>query len=101
MKKCSECVFCITVEYGYSNYTVEGADAYCSKELNPDMPFDNWFGEDKRHLFAENCSEFVSGDRVYIDCDREEMNWQTDDINEKWSAYATEYVTSADIERFA
>lgn len=71
MKKCSNCVWCIQEDFGYSNYTVEGTQLYCFQEKNPLMPFDRWYGEDERDRFAENCDMFEEGCGVYIDVDRE------------------------------
>jgi len=97
--RCVDCVYCVAVEYGYSNYTVEGVNAYCAKELNPEMPFDNWYGEDDRHKFAENCPSFIHGAGVLIDCEQEDKDWGTDDVEVKWAEYSTEYVTGSDIDR--
>ena len=88
----------IAYDYGYSNYTVEGTTVNCAKSLNPDMPFDRWYGEDKRDLFAETCVSYIHGGGVEIDCDRE-MEVKSDDPEIKWAAFVNGYVTGAVIER--
>lgn len=89
MKKCSDCVYAIIRDYGYSNYTVEGSDVYCSKSLNPNAPFDRWYGEDKRDLFAEQCDSFKEGYPVEI-----EVDWSGD-----YTDYFSKYVSASDIKR--
>lgn len=58
-KKCGNCGNCVRIDQGYSSYTVEGTDLYCWLDLNPAMPFDDWYGTDERHLFAESCPSFT------------------------------------------
>lgn len=48
MKKCDECKFAELRDYGYSEYTVEGTEVLCLLDLNPDLPCDRWYGEDKK-----------------------------------------------------
>lgn len=69
--KCTECKFCLLEDYGYSNYTVEGTDASCLLELNPDFPVDNWYGESPAHDFANVCPRFKEGNPVEIDVECE------------------------------
>ena len=49
-------------------------------------------------MFAVGCGQFTEGDGVYVDCDREELKPDNDDVNVKWSSYSTEYVTGYMIE---
>ena len=44
-KNCSDCKHSVLVDYGYSNYTVEGTNVYCIKKLHPNPGFDNWYGD--------------------------------------------------------
>ena len=69
--KCTDCKYHVSEDTGYSNWTVEGTDVDCLLGLNPDMPIDNFFGEEKSLEFAQKCDRFVKGDGVYIDVDRE------------------------------
>lgn len=69
--KCVECKFCILEDYGYSNYTVEGTNADCLLNLNPNFPVDNWYGGAKAHEFANTCLQFKAGEPIEIDVDHE------------------------------
>lgn len=62
--KCTDCKFCYEVDYGYSNYTVEGTTVYCLMGANPNFPKDRWYGEEPELEFANQCSFFVEGDSV-------------------------------------
>lgn len=68
---CRNCKFAVHIDYGYSNYTVEGTTFYCGKKLHPDGEFDEFYGEDKRLKFAETCPSFEEGDGVTMDVDHE------------------------------
>lgn len=103
-KKCSNCNYCLTSEYGYSNYTVEGANLHCSLGLNPDAPFDRWYGLDKRDKFAETCPKFVSTHGpVTIDVDQEKVSWKPQkpgeyrserkDGADQWENYESPYIS--------
>jgi hypothetical protein len=94
--KCSGCARCILVDYGYSNYTVENTEVNCSILLNPDAPFDRFYGEDKRDNFAELCESFVAGEPAYVDVDEQDFKPKLEgDMG--WQEYATEYVTEGHI----
>lgn len=87
-KRCSECSYCINVEFGYSNYTVEGVNVYCSLGLNPETGFDRWYGEDKRDTFASTCPKFDSTHGpVVIDVDREQMSRLPKELGQYWSEW--------------
>lgn len=96
-RKCSECAFAITVDYGYSNYTVEGTTVYCSRGRFPlEDGFDRWYGEEEKDkAYAARCDVFKAGEPVGIDCDREDMNSKASNIAELWGAYATADVPAA------
>lgn len=95
-KKCSECVFAILHDYGYSNYTVEGTTVYCSKDIHPDNGFDRWYGQDKRNLHAENCSSFIEGSPVEIDVDSESLEKGSN----PFKSYETFYIPGEVISQF-
>lgn len=60
-KLCLDCRFCVLEDEGYSNYTVENTIVYCAANLHPDAPFDNFYGDDPKHEFAETCEFFWEG----------------------------------------
>ena len=110
MKKCSNCSYCLIVDYGYSNYTVEGSDVYCSLGLNPDAPFDRWYGEDKRDTFASTCPKFDETEGpVLIDVERDDLvrtkekgSYYLEPVKgpDKWKNYETKFVSRHAIEKF-
>jgi hypothetical protein len=71
MKICSDCKFCVFLDYGYSNYTVEGTSFNCAEKVHPDGQFDRFYGLDKRLEFAAQCNKFEPGEAIEMDCDRE------------------------------
>ena len=97
-KKCSRCAKSIIVDDGLSNWMVEESVVHCSLGLNPECPFDRWYGEDEKDLFAETCPAFISGVPVEIDVDRELSEYGKTGP-EYWAPYQTEHVSAADIER--
>ena len=77
---CSDCKHSVLVDYGYSNYTVEGTNVYCIKKLHPNPGFDNWYGENKDEgKFAEGCSGYDEGQGILIDCERDALCHLTDE----------------------
>lgn len=68
-KRCIDCASCVQIDYGYSNWTVEGTTVYCSKGAHPAGEFDRWYGEEPELKYAETCDKFVMGDGVSIDVD--------------------------------
>ena len=79
---CSECRYAVLVDYGYSNWTVEGTNLYCAKKLHPNDGFDHWYGENNEVRFADNCSGYVSGAPVLVDVDGEAMDGMSEDERE-------------------
>lgn len=71
MKKCTDCKFCANVEYGYSNYTVEGVMCHCLLDLNPGLPEDRFYNEEGALKYAEKCSKFKKGKAIDIDVDKD------------------------------
>ena len=80
-RKCGNCGNCVRIDQGYSSYTVEGTDLYCWFDLNPGMPFDDWYGTDKRHEFAETCSSYdLASERGFrLDVDGDDWDDLADD----------------------
>lgn len=70
-KTCMDCKFRLSQDFGCSNYTVEGTTFYCLFKKHPGAPFDEFYGEDKRLAFAEQCDGYVKGKGTNIDCDRD------------------------------
>ena len=71
---CETCKFLRRQDYGYSNWTVEGATLDCLKRLHPMEEIDDQF---ESRAFAEamafgaTCAGRVEGDGPYFDCDGE------------------------------
>lgn len=71
MENCNDCKYRLGVDYGYSNYTVEGTLFVCLIGAHPDGEFDRFYGEDKRLWQAALCPNFELGPGADIDVDRE------------------------------
>lgn len=69
--KCTDCKYCIEIDYGYSNYTVEGTDVDCLLKKNPAFPVDRFYGEEPALLFAEKCGNFTAGPHPEVDVDQD------------------------------
>lgn len=74
-KKCGDCGNCVRVDQGCSSYTVEGTVLFCWLDLNPDMPFDDFYGRDKRSAFAETCPSYNVGDEPGFSIDVDGDDW--------------------------
>jgi hypothetical protein len=61
------------------------------------MPFDYWYGTNKKDLFAQTCGEYVEGDGVYVDVDGY-GKVSSDDPEIRWQNYKTQFVSGTDIE---
>lgn len=70
-RKCNSCKYCLLIDEGYSNWTVEGTTVSCLLRLNPDFPKDYWYGKEPSLNFAERCQRFTSGIPTMIDVDLE------------------------------
>ena len=81
-KSCNECRYAVMVDYGYSNYTVEGTNVYCAQKLHPNDGFDHWYGENEYNKFAEQCQGFTQGSPVMIDVDGEAHDGMSEDERE-------------------
>jgi hypothetical protein len=84
MKSCSNCKFCIYQDVGYSNYTVEGTDVYCAKELHPNDGFDRFYERANEMKFAEQCTGYEFGDPVKMDVEKEDYSSLSDDEKVVW-----------------
>lgn len=71
MKKCTDCKYHITEEYGNSNYTVEGTNISCLKNMNPKFPCDRGWDLIPEIKFAEECPTFKVGLGVCLDVEME------------------------------
>lgn len=80
-RSCTDCRYRLSQDEGYSNYTVENTTFHCLLKKHPDMPFDEFYGEDKRLLFAEQCDSFSAGEGVFIDVDREALKTYEDKLS--------------------
>lgn len=75
--KCYKCRFFATVDYGYSNYTVIETMIHCLKKHWEEREESySWMYENgtQEHSFwkqAENCEDFISGERIMLDVDGE------------------------------
>jgi hypothetical protein len=74
MKTCLECKNCLTVDYGYSNWTVEGTAVHCMSNVHQDTPFDRRYGADNRLGFADTCASFDRGVHEDLDVDHDKYN---------------------------
>ena len=72
--KCTNCKYCLQVEHGHSNYTVEGVEVFCLLKLNPKMPFDRWYREEPALGYAKICKKFTAGESILIDVNRKLLN---------------------------
>ncbi len=73
-RKCDNCTYCILLDEGYSNYTVENTLVYCMLDVLPDPGFDRgWGGRDQQPklFYAEQCPHFEAGNPVQLDVDRD------------------------------
>lgn len=73
-RSCNDCEFALFNDYGYSNYTVEGTEFFCTLNFHPADGFDRFFGEDKRLNFADECAMFTKGEPISMDVEREELS---------------------------
>jgi len=71
-KTCMGCKWALHDDYGYSNYTTEGTYFHCLKKMHPEDGFDEFYGEDKRMDFAQECAGYQAGEGTSLDCARDE-----------------------------
>ncbi len=70
-RTCEDCALCFLVDYGYSNYTVEGTNVHCGVNAHPSGPFDRWYGGDTRLTYAQQCESFTPGGAFHVDVDHD------------------------------
>lgn len=75
---CGDCRFALLADVGYSNYTVEGTEFYCTIGLHPEDGFDRWYGADERLDFAKECRGFTAGEPIRTDVDGEDFDELTE-----------------------
>lgn len=68
---CENCKFAYLVDYGYSNYTVEGTTFYCLANKHPKDGFDRFYGEEDQLKYAVECPSFTNGEAIHMDVDGE------------------------------
>lgn len=83
--KCIDCIYCIQIDNGYSNWTVEGTDVDCLLNLNPKLPEDKFYGEEGALNFAKICKKFTYGEGVYLDVERELLTDNEEKVSERYS----------------
>lgn len=84
-QSCMNCRFACHIDFGYSNYTVEGTTFSCAKKLHPDGEFDEFYGEDKRLKHGADCQGFEAGEGVWMDVDGENEADLTPAQREVWT----------------
>ncbi len=76
-RSCSNCYFAVFVDYGYSNYTVEGTTFKCASGKHPEGSFDRFYGEDKRLAYGSKCDGYAAGEPIEMDVDRQNKSGLT------------------------
>ncbi len=84
--RCNNCKFFMTVDSGYSNYTVTDTTVHCLKNANKYFPCEesySWEKPDspdyKQLRVAENCSHYAEGDGIHFDVDGDETEKDCND----------------------
>lgn len=86
-KNCLDCKYRVSIDFGYSNYTVEGTNFNCATKKHPDGEFDQFYGSDKRLKYAEQCDSFEPGPGVDMDVDSENFANLSPSEREIWDLY--------------
>lgn len=84
---CENCLHCFTIDFGYSNYTVEGTEFHCEIGAHPKAPFDRFYGTDPRLSYATICPTFIEGVGISMDVDGEELSSLSEDERTRWNAF--------------
>lgn len=71
---CTECVFYVRVDEGYSNYTVEETMVGCLRGANPNLPSEESYPWETKKSDKVNieCGLFRAGEGPHFDVDRED-----------------------------
>ena len=85
-KKCTGCYHAVLQDHGYSNWTVEGTNVYCSKKLHSNDGFDRWYGENTDDNYANHCDSYRSGKPVGMDVDHEDYDSLSPDEKLRYNA---------------
>ena len=78
-RSCDNCRWEILLDYGYSNYTVEGTLFSCAIQLHPSGSFDHWYGEDTRLDHGSDCEGYDYGKPVHLDVEKEHITTMTNE----------------------
>lgn len=78
-KTCTDCIFGVLKDEGYSNYTVENTIFHCLHNAHPEGVFDQWYGEDSRLEFAASCERYAAGKCIELDVELEDVPYISDE----------------------
>lgn len=92
--KCTDCKYCLALDYGYSNWTVEGTSIDCLLKLNPSFPVDRGYGLEPSLDFAAKCPRYISGECISVDVDQEEGELENYSNDPEVKALLKEWETS-------
>lgn len=70
-RSCGGCKFAVMQDHGWSNYSAEGAEFFCSKQVHPEDGFDSFYSASPRLAFAADCTLFEAGFPINMDVDGE------------------------------
>lgn len=84
-QNCNNCKYALFIDYGYSNYTVEGTDFECAKHVHPDKTFDRFYGQAPELNYGANCPEFEEGETINMDVDGDNFNTLTQEQKIIWA----------------
>ena len=87
-RTCEGCKFGCLFDFGYSNYTTEGSEFFCTVKAHPEDGFDRWFGGDERLNFAAECPKFEAGEAISLDTEREDVVYLTPEQRALYDAWA-------------
>lgn len=86
-RSCVDCRFSVNIDFGYSNYTVEGTTFHCAKKAHPAGEFDRFYGEEPKLKYATDCQQFEEGEGVFMDVDGEAEAKLTPAEREIWDMH--------------
>lgn len=73
-RRCDNCTHSVTIEFGWSNWTVQGAVVVCMLKLHPELEYDAWYGEAEDALYANHCASYEDGPQYHLDVER--CDWE-------------------------
>jgi hypothetical protein len=76
MKSCNTCQMAFFIDYGYSNFTVEGTYFCCGTNHHPEGSFDRFYGEDPRLEYGKKCPYYSKGKPVEVEVERDNLKGQ-------------------------